>query len=275
MYKKPVPLSRERHATRRLVRPATLSFALNQPVVPIYPAELRQAATEFPLVFLPENGSFTIAGLLSLDGQRNIMLSTDGRWLGNYVPAGLRRYPFILGRADQPSTENADVVLCIDETEEVVSDSKGEPFFDESGEPTPFIKEVIRFLSELERNRPLMTPAIEALRARNLFQPLELQTERDGKQVPVSGLFRINEQAFKKLGEEDVLALHRVNALELVHYHLASLTRLTMLQKLRALHAQAAAQQQQMLAQQQQAQALNMDDMFEGGPSAGDMVFRF
>lgn len=275
MYKKPAPLSRDRHSAKRLIRPANLAFAVNQPVVPIYPAELRQAAAEFPIVFLPENDSFTIAGLLSLDGQKNLLLGPDGRWLGNYVPAGLRRYPFILGRADQTDAGTPEVVLCVDENEQILADSGGEPFFDESGEPTAFIKEVIKFLTELERNRPLVAPAIEALRTRNLFQPLELTVERDGKKVPLGGIFRINEQAFKALGDEDVLALHRVNALELVHYHLLSLTRISTLQKLAALHAQFAQQQAQLLAQQQQAQALNLEEMFEGGEVAGDMVFKF
>jgi len=51
--------------------------------------------------------------LLSLQQSENVYLAEDGSWQGKYVPAFIRRYPFVLSQTD----EQDKAFLCIDESD--------------------------------------------------------------------------------------------------------------------------------------------------------------
>src|SRR5690606_11244135 len=93
--------------------------------------------------------------ILGLRGGENLFIDAHGRWAnGMYVPAFVRRYPFILSRGGQGPT---DYTVCVDESFEGLSESEGEPLFDDEGKESELVGRAVGllrdFLTETERTR--------------------------------------------------------------------------------------------------------------------------
>src|SRR5690606_2562506 len=111
-FKNVVPLSRERHRSLKLRMDGRAAFAGGTHFVPIAAVELFEAARDYPIVFAGSEDASPIA-ILGLRAGENLFIDAEGRWAkGAYVPGFVRRYPFILSRGDQAST---DFTVCVDE----------------------------------------------------------------------------------------------------------------------------------------------------------------
>src|SRR5262249_8319335 len=93
-----VPVSRELHGNLRVKPLESYDFARSLPVIRVLAGEIAQAAAHFPLVFIKDGDAFQLFALMGITGGENLFVSPDGRWVNDYVPAMLRRYPFMLGK---------------------------------------------------------------------------------------------------------------------------------------------------------------------------------
>jgi hypothetical protein len=91
---------------------------------------------------------------------------------------------------------------------------------------------VLTFLSQAEMSRVATQAAIDALAAAHLIQPWPLAIEQDQQNVPVTGLYRVDEAALNALENEAFLALRPSGALTLAYAQLFSMNQLAVLQKL-------------------------------------------
>src|ERR1700734_2120149 len=122
-----VAISRERHAGKRWRRTEGYPFAAADTVVPVVGAELFRVVLAMPVAFVEQSGRYELMAVLSFTRGRNMFVGPDGRWLGSYVPAWYRSYPFRLLQR-----EGADEsVLCIDEDGKLIVEGAepGEDFF--------------------------------------------------------------------------------------------------------------------------------------------------
>lgn len=236
-------VSFERHGHQALKRNAAhYSFAAQDSLVPVVAAELSQLVPMIPLAFLPNEKGYLLVAVTSLLPGSNLYVAPGtGQWLGAYVPAALRAYPF---RMVSPAEGEAPV-LCIDEDSGLVA-AKGEgtDFFDEDGKPTRPIQEIADFLTQVERNRGATQAAVDALSAAGVIQPWPLQTTKDGATVPVRGLFRIDEAALNAVDAETLKRLSEKGALAVAYAQLFSMNQLSVLEKLKAVRGQLQAQAQ-------------------------------
>lgn len=104
------PVTHSRHAAMRWRHNHSYAFAADRAVIPLVAAELAKAALAFPIAFIGEGEALVPAAVLGLESNRNLFVAEGGRWLGGYVPAALRGYPFVLGR-----TEDGQQLLYVDE----------------------------------------------------------------------------------------------------------------------------------------------------------------
>jgi len=113
-YERLIALNRERHATLKMaVTPDHYRFAARTNAVPIMSTEFAEAARDYPIVFVGEEGNtFNVAALVGMRDQENLIVGSDGQWVkGVYVRAFARRYPFLLAK-----TDNSDnLMVCIGE----------------------------------------------------------------------------------------------------------------------------------------------------------------
>lgn len=107
-HERPTALNREQDSAVRL-KPNGLDFSFAAEVnsVPLAGVEFVEAARSHPIFFLePQSGETFPIALLGMASGGNRFVAADGAWRDSYVPAFVRRYPFVLA---------ADDTVCFDE----------------------------------------------------------------------------------------------------------------------------------------------------------------
>ena len=234
----PVPF-----ATKAWKRITDYFFAAQLNIIHVVAAELPHLVPTMPLGFVQAGSSFELVAVCSLQPNTSLYVAPDGRWLGNYIPAALRGYPFRLAKVEG----REESILCIDEESGVVVDAGlGEAFFDESGTPAQAVQGILHFLTQVERSQLATQAAVEALRASGVIQRWPLNLQHGDQVAPVEGLFRIDEAALNELSDEGFLKLRSTGGLAVAYAQLLSMNQLAVLQRLEQmqmqLKAQAAAQ---------------------------------
>ncbi len=218
-----VQVSRETHAKKRFKPTTSFSFARNMSRVRIIASEAPLIAQTFPIAFISENENVFPVAVLGLAKNENLFVSDQGQWLGLYVPAMLRRYPFQMGKAVAPAKESNNLAILIDD--EFLSDTEGEPLFGpDEGEPKGPLARAIQLLTEIAIQNAHTVTMVKGLADNDLLDPLPLQVTR-GTDPPVNlaGLRALNESKLKALPDDRFLELRRNGALALTYAHLISL----------------------------------------------------
>jgi len=231
IYQNAVTLDRERHRHLRLKSQDTTSFAAAVHAVPLVAVEFAEAAREYPIVFArgaavdDKPGELLCYALTGLHEGENLYLDAAGRWAAQYVPAFIRRYPFVFAETgvDQLS-------VCIDESYAGFNDAEGEPLFDEAGAPAAVLNNALELLTDYQRQVQLTSAFLKKLDAANLLMQSELRADfPDGRNALVQGLLVVDEA---KLNQLPVAALQEWLAsgeLGLLYAHLLSLGNLKQL----------------------------------------------
>ena len=227
-YARPEALNPARHGSLGLTARSDFSFARSAHAIPVAASEMPAAMRSYPIVFIgPAKAPVIITALRQ--GQ-NLFVGADGRWTEpHYIPAYVRRYPFIF--ADDTKT-NGRLTLCVDRASERVVDQPQAPLHGESGkvvsffngaEPTEATKQALAFCNQFQIDFNATRAMIDKIDAYGLFAPRQSQVTLDGGEVLNLTDFQvIDEQAFNKLSDEAFLDLRKSGALGLLYCHLAS-----------------------------------------------------
>lgn len=228
------PLTLERHGTQRWRRVSSFAF-FQQPLLPLAGTELTQAALALPLAFAPVDGGFACVAVVGVRDGQCLYVAPDGRWLGRYLPATLRCYPFALALVGDDKH-----ALCVDEASGLMSQQpQDERFFEEDGTLTPALKGILDFLGLVRGSRAALANACAALQTHGLLQPWEITLEKPEGPRRLEGLFRVDEAALNALPDEAFLALRRGGALTVAYAQMMSMQNLPALGELLAVHTKA------------------------------------
>ena len=194
LFRAPEPLDPASHAALRIAPLRDYSIAARMHAVFVAATEIPEAALDFPIVFV-HSGELDAAGapvvspvaLLGLAQGENLYVE-GSRWQARYVPAFLRRYPFVSGRRGP----------MIDMAWNGLSPIDGEPLYDEAGRPTPTLAAALDFLARFEAEA-LRTRAFTARLAElDLLQPLHADaTLADGQTLRVEGFRVVDEDRLR------------------------------------------------------------------------------
>ena len=231
----------EQHAKKVWKHVTDYAFVAEDTVIPLVGAELSKAALVMPTGFIKLDTGYQLVAITSLQLKTNLYVAPDGTWLGGYLPAALRAYPFQL--AQQEGAEN--FILCINEASGLVVENTedGNAFFDDQDQPTQGIKDILNFLTKVEASRAVTQGAVNALADAGLITPWEINLKQGEKVVPVEGLFSIDEAGLNKLDDEDFLTLRKAGGLALAYAQLLSMSQLAVLERLGKLRGQILEQQ--------------------------------
>lgn len=227
-YEKPVALNRDRHHQLKLaVTPNHFAFAAKTNAVPIASTEFFEAARDYPIVFVgQEGGPFNVAALVGLRSNENLMVDAEGRWAeGCYIPAFARRYPFVLAKGEKDDT----LTVCIDEVYAGLSNELGEALFEEGGAESPYLKRVLEFLSLFHKEIQRTTQFATRLKELGLLTQKVINVERNGQNQTLQGLWVVDETKLRGIDDARVVELFRQGYLAWIEAHLVSLGSLTRL----------------------------------------------
>jgi len=223
-YERPVPLNRNDHKDLRIKPIPNLKFAKTVHSVPLTGVEFPAAARDLPILFGGQ--SIADAGPMALLGLRqneNLFLDQDGQWAqGMYIPAFVRRYPFVL--AEKPvGTEGDDFTVFLDEGYEGFSDQEGERLFKEDGTETDMLKNAVNFLGEFQQHVARTKQFMEDLRKHDLLEPRNIRMERNGNVINLNGLYVVSEENLRKLDAETAHRFLLDGTMGWIYAHLLSL----------------------------------------------------
>ena len=173
-------------------------FSTGEPVVPLALTGLNEGVN----VFVDENGQI----------DRQV-----------YVPAYVRRYPYLLARL-QPDAQ--ELSLCFDPTSDVIGEFKdGDPLFD-GDKPTEHLNTILKFCEDFEIAGQRTSAFVKELQEMDLLMDGEVSIQpADAPQPYVYRGFRIvDEQKFRDLNGDQLRKINQNGILPLIVAHLFSLS---------------------------------------------------
>ena len=220
MYTSPEVLTKEAHGQLTFTAQTDYAYASAQTTAPLLSEEIAQASACYPIVFATDGSSRPLA-LLGLK-QENLYLDADKRWTADYIPAFIRRYPFVFGQG----AENAETLhLAIDVAAPHFA-GQGEPLFTAEGEPSAVANSAMSFLTQYQASsqrteaahQPLLDSGV--LVAKNLTQQIGSETH------VIGGFSVVDQEKLNALPDETLAAWARSGLLATVYAHWASLRHL-------------------------------------------------
>ena len=186
-----VAVSKSTHSQKVWRRPAGYQFVAKEPLAPIVLGEAVQVGSWMPIVFVEQKGRYAPMAMMSPVPKQNLFVGPDGQWLGGYVPASLRSYPFRLMRPEG----SEQMALCIDEDSGLVKDAdeKGENFFTADEKPSPSVSQLLEFLRRIEGSRMATDLAMASLAEAGVIERWPLQVQVGDKKAGINDLYRVNE----------------------------------------------------------------------------------
>ncbi len=220
-YSNAVPLSKQKHVDLCVKTGGDYEFARAVNSVPLTAVEFRRATPEYAVVFAGAGDAVVPVAILGVDADRNAFIKEDGTWDGKYIPAYVRRYPFVFASND----DGKNFTLCIDEEFSGCNrEGRGERLFDADGERTQYLETVLNFVNEYQAQFQRTSAFCAHLKELDLLEPMHAQfTLPDGQQRNLTGFMAVNRAKLKELDDEVLAKMAKNDELELIYLHLQSM----------------------------------------------------
>ena len=222
LYNSLEPLSSNVHATYKLKPAETAPYLSQVHAVPITIDEFVAAQRFYPIVFSSGEAPVPLA-LMGLNEGINVFLDAEGRLLGEpYVPAYIRRYPFMLART-QPGVD--DLSLCFDPQSGIVGEFEdGNPLFD-NGQPSETTQAILKFCEEFELSAQRTGAFVKELQTAELLIDGEATVQPTGSEPFVyRGFQMVAEEKLRDMRGDALRKMNQNGMLPLMMAHLFSLT---------------------------------------------------
>lgn len=222
LYRKPVLIDRAKHAALRVAPIELFDFAAGVQALPVTVNEFKEVQKEYPLVFArtAEKALLPLA-LLGLRKSENLYVNAKGEWDARYIPAYIRRYPFIF-------TESAGdkLTLCVDEAFSGLNSEVGEPLFQDAQE-SAYLKRILEFMGAYQSDFKRTIEFCRHLDELGVLIQMSAQAElKSGEKYVVNNFLMIDEAKLRTIDSVSVGRLFQSGELALVYAHLMSLSNL-------------------------------------------------
>jgi SapC len=221
-YNDLVPLNTNDHSNFRVKSMETAPFLVKQHAVPVTIDEFAVAQRFVPIIFSSGDDSVPLA-LMGMNEGVNTFLDDDGKLIGQaYVPAYVRRYPWMLAKLRQDSEE---LSLCFDPTAESIGAFDDGDALLEDGKPTELTTNILKFCEEFEQAAHKTSMFMQELRELDLLMDGEVAINLPGNDQPFvyRGFQMVNEEKLRELRGDQLRKMNQSGMLPLIHAHLFSL----------------------------------------------------
>ncbi len=249
LYSALEPLNSNTHGKMH-IRPIEKAEAISKAhAIPATVDEFTLLARHYPIIFAVGETPVPLA-LMGLSEGVNVFMDDNGRTTDEhlYVPAYIRRYPFLLARIRPDSDE---LSLCFDPSSGAIGEfDDGEPLFDD-GEPSTATKAILEFCEQFEAAGQRTGAFIDDLQKSDLLMDGEVAIQPEGATQPFiyRGFRMVDEEKLKNLRGDELRKYNQSGLLALLYAHLFSLS------QIRELFARQVAQGKGPAPTQQQAPA--------------------
>jgi hypothetical protein len=220
------PLNLDQHGKMNVRGIAGIPELGRTHAVPLTVDEFTLVQRHFPIVFSVGGVPVPIA-LMGLNEGVNVFLDENGRALdpNMYVPAYLRRYPFLLAKLRPESDE---LSLCYDPTSGAVGGfEEGEALFD-GDQPSAATKAILEFCEQFEAAGLRTNAFVEDLVKSDLLMDGEVAIQPEGFEQPFvyRGFRMVDEEKVRNLRGDELRKMNQNGMLPLIYAHLFSLSQM-------------------------------------------------
>ncbi|WAT18053.1 SapC family protein [Aurantiacibacter sp. MUD11] len=226
LYNELVPLNSQDHADWNGRTVDKAPWIANQHAIPLTVEEFPSAQRFFPIVFSSGEKAVPLA-LMGLNEGVNVYFNEDGSPRDStppYIPAYIRRYPFLLAKLD-PNSDNLS--LCFDPTSDLIGKfDEGNPMFDADKQPSDHTKGLLQFCEKFEEAGHRTQLFMEELNSLDLLMDGEIVINRsDAPDQPFTyrGFRMVNQDKLRELRGDQLRKWNENGLLPLIYAHLFSL----------------------------------------------------
>ena len=222
-YNDLMPLNSRDHGTWHARAVDKAAWIGNQHAIPLTVDEFSQAQRFFPIVFSAGDNPVPLA-LMGLNEGVNVFFDDEGKQVDDaYVPAYIRRYPFLLARL-RPDAE--EMSLCFDPSSDLLGEfEEGEALFAD-GQPSEHTKSLLGFCEQFEQAGARTQAFIDELNKAELLMDGEVaiqQNDKPDQPYVYRGFRMINQDKLRELPAETIKQWFDIGLLPLIYAHLFSL----------------------------------------------------
>ena len=222
-YNQLEPLSSSAHGAWKARRMESAPFLAQTHAVPLTVEEFALAQRHFPIVFSVGDNPVPLA-LMGLNEGVNVFVDDEGKLTSDvYVPAYVRRYPFMLARL---RSDVEELSLCFDPTADAVGAfEEGEALFVDD-QPSETTKQILGFCENFEQAGMQTGAFMKELADNKLLIDGEVSIQPEGSAQPFiyRGFQMISEDALKNLRGDVARKMIQSGLLPLIYAHLFSLS---------------------------------------------------
>lgn len=222
-YKDLMPLNSRDHGTWTARAVDKANWIGNQHAIPLTVDEFAQAQRSFPIVFSAGDNPVPLA-LMGLNEGVNVFFDDEGKPVEDvYIPAYIRRYPFLLARLRPEADEMS---LCFDPSSDLLGEFQDGQALFADGQPTEHTKNLLQFCENFEQAGARTQAFIEELNKNDLLMDGEVaiqQNDKPDQPYVYRGFRMVNQEKLSQLGSEQVHQWHQIGLLPLIYAHLFSL----------------------------------------------------
>jgi len=221
-YNDLIPLSSVDHVAWHSRTVDSAPFLTTQHAIPLTVDEFVAAQRFVPIIFSAGDESIPLA-LMGLSEGVNTFLDDEGKLRGPaYVPAYVRRYPWMLAKLRPDSDE---LSLCFDPTSDALGTfEEGQPLF-EDGKPSELTQGVLKFCEDFEQAAARTGQFIKDLKDLDLLMDGEVAIQVPGNEQPFvyRGFRMVNEEKLRDMRGDQLRKISQNGMLPLIYAHLFSL----------------------------------------------------
>ena len=220
------PLNVTQHGKMKVRRVLRMAQVGHTHAIPVTVDEFTMVQRHYPIVFSVGDNPVPIA-LMGLNEGVNVFIDEEGRPLDTslYIPAYVRRYPFLLARLRPDSDE---LSLCFDPSAGAVGEwDEGEALFD-GEEPSATTKAILDFCEQFETAGQRTTAFMDELTKSGLLMEGEVAIQPEGAEQPFiyRGFRMIDEEKLRELRGDELRRMNQNGMLPLIYAHLFSLSQM-------------------------------------------------
>jgi len=225
LYNALEPINQQQHGGKKLLQIESAPHIAQAHAIPVTVDEFALLQRTYPIVFSVGENPVPLA-LMGLNEGVNTFLDDKGMLTEPvYLPAYLRRYPFLLAQLAEGSDE---LSLCVDPTSGVIGDgADGDAIFD-GDQPSERIKQILDFCEQFEAAGQRTGAFMGELVKSGLLMDGEVAIQPDGSEQPFiyRGFQMVDEEKLRDMRGDELRKMNQNGMLPLIFAHLFSLAQI-------------------------------------------------
>jgi len=214
LYSTLSPVTAEQHGALFVAENRDFGFASQANAIPLVADEFAAAMRDYPIVIADGAQPMPVALVGFAKGQ-NTHVDGDGNWSsGHYVPAYLRRHPFMLLRESETADRN---ILCADFSSTIfqTAGEADQRLFGPNGETSKLLTNTLDFSNRYQTSFERTTALMAEAQTKGLIHPSEVTVSRGEQKAKIEGFSIISEEKLRALPDAELADMSRRGVLAL------------------------------------------------------------